>query len=208
MPSEEQRQMVATVARNLIRYRKARRLSIDRLTTLSGVSKRTIIEIEQERGNPSIATLCRLANALRVGVTELIALGDQPRRLQLHPTQEGRILWKTRSGSLARLIAGTSVHGVWAEFWHWKLALGEQYTGAAHPPGTKEFLYVLTGQLCVETCGESLCASSTQLITLVAEEEHTYRNVWEKATEFFMIVLEFSESPGHRSGKKDRSAHT
>jgi transcriptional regulator with XRE-family HTH domain len=199
MPLREQRQMIAAVAHNLIRYRKARRLSLDGLRTLSGVSKRTIIEIEQERGNPSIATLCRLANAMGVGVTELIALVNEPKRLQLHSIKEGRILWKTPSGSLARLIAGTSVLGVWAEFWYWKLSPGERFRGAAHPPGTRELLYVLGGKLCVETRGESLCAAPSQLITLTAEEAHSYRNESEKGTEFLMIVLEFSGSPKDQS---------
>lgn len=195
MPSSAQREIVATVAQNLVRHRKSLQLSLDGLAARSGISKRMIIEIEQRRSNPSIATLCQLANALGVGVTELIVPEKQPRRLELHPVHKGRILWKTRSGSVARLIAATSVHGVWAEFWHWKLAPGQAFKGAAHPPGTKELLHVLTGKLRVETCGESLSASPSELITLAAEERHTYRNASEKTAQFFMIVLEYSKLP-------------
>jgi transcriptional regulator with XRE-family HTH domain len=196
MPSDKQKEIVDTVADNLVRYRKKCGFSLEALAERSLVSKRMIVEIEQKRSNPSIATLCHLANALGVGVTELVASEEPPKRVEVHSIGDGKVLWKTRSGSHARLITACSVQGVWAEFWHWNLAPGQVFKGTAHPPGTKELLLVLSGELCVATCGESISALASEVITLVAEAAHVYRNASRKPAEFLMIVLESSELPG------------
>ncbi|MEQ1524917.1 MAG: helix-turn-helix transcriptional regulator [Aestuariivirga sp.] len=65
--------IAAAVANRISALRKAQDLTFDALARRAGVSKGTLVQIEQERANPSIATLCRLAAALGVSVAELVA---------------------------------------------------------------------------------------------------------------------------------------
>src|SRR5258706_14585950 len=68
----------AAVARNLADFRRRRGLSLEQLAQRSGVSKGMLVQIEQGRTNPSIATLCRVANALGVAVAPFVGVGEAP----------------------------------------------------------------------------------------------------------------------------------
>ncbi len=52
-----------------VRYDK--HITLKKLAVLSGVSKSAISEIENEKKNPTINTLCALARALQVPITDL-----------------------------------------------------------------------------------------------------------------------------------------
>jgi len=57
---------------NLKKLREKKKLSQDRLAKLADIANNTIIKIEQgENTNPTLATLKKIAKALRVGLDEL-----------------------------------------------------------------------------------------------------------------------------------------
>lgn len=60
------------VARNIRRFRDREALSLSALARRSGIAKATLSSIENGDGNPTIATLHSLANALRVPVAQLV----------------------------------------------------------------------------------------------------------------------------------------
>ena len=57
----------------LAKLRHERKLTTKELARLSGVSFRTIEQIEAKRANPAISTLCKLADALDVPLTDLFS---------------------------------------------------------------------------------------------------------------------------------------
>lgn len=61
------------VAENLQYYRQAHRLSLDKIAQLTGISKTMISQIEKGVANPSINTLWKIANGLRIPLTSLIS---------------------------------------------------------------------------------------------------------------------------------------
>jgi transcriptional regulator with XRE-family HTH domain len=63
------------LARNLRRLRVARRWSLSELAAATGIGKASVSAIENGRANPTVDTLGRLADALDVGVAELLELG-------------------------------------------------------------------------------------------------------------------------------------
>src|SRR5579871_6786075 len=95
--------ILKAVATNCALLRKARQMTFDALAKRSGISKGMLVEIEQGRTNPSIAMLCRLANAFGVGIGELLAQEAATARFVLQEPDAGRVLWSTRAGSQARL---------------------------------------------------------------------------------------------------------
>ncbi|HRY59856.1 MAG TPA: helix-turn-helix transcriptional regulator [Patescibacteria group bacterium] len=61
------------ISKNIKRLRKTQDLSQDRLSKLAGVSYNSIIKIENSAiTNPTIETLQKIANALKVQVDDLI----------------------------------------------------------------------------------------------------------------------------------------
>ena len=57
---------------NLMNYRKLKNISLDELSRRSGVSKSMLSQIEQNKSNPTVLTVWKIARALDVPVEELI----------------------------------------------------------------------------------------------------------------------------------------
>src|SRR3954464_11701447 len=93
------------IARNLRAFRVRRDMSLEELATRSTVSRAMIVQIEQARTNPSINTLCLLADALGETLPALVNAGDTSpvRVIRADDTVE---LWRGKRGSKAFVLAG------------------------------------------------------------------------------------------------------
>ena len=64
---------ISSISKSARAIRKKQRLSQDKLSKLAGIAYNTIVKIESgENSNPTIETLRKIANALKVGVDDLI----------------------------------------------------------------------------------------------------------------------------------------
>jgi transcriptional regulator with XRE-family HTH domain len=124
-------------------HRTTRGWTLDELADRSGVSRRMVITIEHGEGNPSIATLLRISDALGVGLPVLVDV-DRPRELTVTRADGGTVLWRGPLGGQARLVAGTEPPDV-VELWDWTLEPGEAHSSEPHSGGTRELLLVLDG---------------------------------------------------------------
>jgi transcriptional regulator with XRE-family HTH domain len=126
-------------------HRAARGWTLDELASRSGVSRRMLISIEHGEGNPSIATLLRISDALGVGLPVLVDV-ERPHTLSVTAAGRAPVLWRGPRGGQAQLVAGTEPPDV-VELWDWTLQPGEAHTSEAHTAGTRELLLVLEGQV-------------------------------------------------------------
>jgi transcriptional regulator with XRE-family HTH domain len=124
-------------------HRVARGWTLDELADRSGVSRRMVITIEHGEGNPSIATLLRLSDALGIGLPVLVDV-ERPRSVTVTAAGQAPVLWRGPRGGRALLVAGTEPPDV-VELWNWTLQPGEAHTSEAHSAGTRELLLVLEG---------------------------------------------------------------
>lgn len=186
----DERVVIEFVGANCAAFRRERALSLDALAKLAGLSKGMLVEIEQRRTNPSISTLCRIANALQVGLWDLLSERTTASRLVRHSATDGKHLWHTAAGSTAVLIDAARVFDVGGELWRWRLEPAETFDGVAHPAGTTEFLHVLRGTLKVEVGCESVECAEGESLRIRADAPHRYRNLNDKACEFMMCVIE------------------
>jgi transcriptional regulator with XRE-family HTH domain len=126
-------------------HRTAHGWTLDELADRSGVSRRMLITIEHGEGNPSIATLLRLSDALGVGLPVLVDV-ERPHAVTVTAAGDAPVLWRGPLGGRALLVAGTeSPHVV--ELWDWVLQPGEAHATEAHGAGTRELLLVLEGEV-------------------------------------------------------------
>jgi transcriptional regulator with XRE-family HTH domain len=189
------------IARNLSQVRAARGLTFDQLAKKSAVSKGMLVQIEQGRTNPSIATLCRIANALGVTVSRFVEGSEEP-TARLIPASEAIELWQGRRGSSGKLLVGFETPSL-LEVWDWDLVPGEWYDGVAHPAGTREVLYVQEGELTLSTDGAHHKAGATDVLMFQADRPHRYANEGSKRLRFLMVVTEPAHTPGAR-GRRSR----
>jgi transcriptional regulator with XRE-family HTH domain len=61
------------ISGNLKEIRQQRNLSLDQLADLTGVSKSMLRQIETGRSSPTIATIWKIANGLRLSFTNLVS---------------------------------------------------------------------------------------------------------------------------------------
>jgi transcriptional regulator with XRE-family HTH domain len=186
--------MASALAQRVATGRKARGLSMDSLAQRAGVSKGTLVQIEQGRGNPAIATLCRLAAALDLSVADLVAPPEatQPVTILRPPAQ--RRLWTGPQGGSALLLAGTTGPDM-LEIWHWVLMPGERFTSEGHGHGTRELLHVTEGTLSLEIAGTRHVLTAGDSAVAQTDRPHAYANTGTAPSRFTMTVHEPPKGP-------------
>ena len=180
--------VAAAVGRNVRALRQQRRMTIDGLAAAAGVSRGTVIQVETARGNPSIATLCNLATALRVGVASLVD-GDAAPRITVRRADQAAPPWSSAAGSSAVFRVGTDPPDV-VELWDWTLQPGDAFDGEAHPMGTAEVLSVLSGRLALRVGTSELELAAGDTVLFEAHAPHRYANPAGGPVRFTMVVVQ------------------
>jgi transcriptional regulator with XRE-family HTH domain len=174
------------VAANLRALRAHRGWSLDQLAHRSGVSKGVLVALEADRGNPSLTTLCRLADAFAVSLTLLVD-AERPAVLRSASVAEATTLWRGSSGGSGRLVLSTDPPNP-VELWWWRLEPGESRHSEAHATGTREAVVVVEGEVVVEADGEPTTVPAGSAATWPGDRPHVYRNESGGPSELIMIV--------------------
>lgn len=178
--------LTQSLARNVRYWRAERGFTLDALATRSGVSRGMLIQIEQARTNPSIATVVKIGDALGVSVTSLLDYERGPRVRVVAPEATATV-WDTGAGSHGRLLAGTEAPGP-LELWEWRLMPGEGNSSDAHPQGTWEILHVTAGTLTLTVDGVAHQVAAGASAVFAADAAHAYRNEHGEPADFTMAV--------------------
>ncbi|HEX6422287.1 MAG TPA: XRE family transcriptional regulator [Acidimicrobiales bacterium] len=186
MPSPEA--IAVAVARNTRRLRTRRGWSLDQLATRSGVSKGMLVHLEQARTNPSLGTLCKVAETLGVSLAGLVELHEAPAVRLVAPDEVVR-LWASAGGSAGDLLVGSDERDH-LELWHWTLAPRDAHVSEAHGAGTREMIHVLAGTLTLAVDGSDHVVVAGGAALFQADHAHTYRNDGDRPVELVMVVVQ------------------
>ena len=182
------RHVVKLLSERIRARRRDRRLSLDRLAVLAGVSKGALVQIEAGDANPSIATLCKLAAALGASVADLVqASGQHP--AEVLPATAPRLLWRGPKGGAATLLVGSPGPDM-LELWSWELKPGERYEAPAHPSGTQELIHVLSGALTLAFGEVSYVIQPGGSAVAQTDRPHAYACEGKRPVRFSMVVSE------------------
>lgn len=173
-PSQDQSAIAAALSRNVRALRLEAGLTLDALATRAAISKGMLVQVEQGRTNPSLATLCRLANALGVSLPQLLDVGP-PAAVQVVPRDANVVLWQGEGGGEGRLL-GASEEPCPLELWEFRLAPGDAYEADPQSPGSVEMVYVVAGDLTLRVEDESVEAGAGDTVVFRPDRDHEYRN--------------------------------
>ena len=176
------------LAQYLVAIRKERAYTLDQLATLAKVSKGMLVQVEQGRTNPSISTLCRIANALNVSVPRLIEVRDEPEVMVVSIAESAQLL-KSEVGSRATALMGYEGGSV-IELWDWVIAPHDEFEGGPHIKGAVEMLIVLQGELTLELEGRSFSVPADSAVRFPGDYRHVYANKGDGELHFTMITIE------------------
>lgn len=177
------------VGATLQRLRLARGLTLEDLSRIAGVSKSMLSQIEREKANPTIAITWRLANALGVGIGELLSSDTRPvdtiRVVEAHetPTLPG-----AHAGYALRILGPMELAGKY-EWYELTLAPGGELASQAHDPGTHEHMTVINGSVEVHVGGQSRKVRAGGTARYPADQDHALRNPGKTEAKALLVVV-------------------
>ncbi|MFE7709352.1 helix-turn-helix domain-containing protein [Streptomyces sp. NPDC057486] len=169
--------------------RTTRGWSLDALASRSGVSKGMLVLIEQNRTNPSIGTLCRLADALGTTVSNLVETSGTP-LARVVRAGEGVCLWRSEhSPGRGVLLVGSEPPSS-LEMWDWTMYDGDHYEGEPHTAGTTETVSVVHGSLEIQVADEPLVLHAGDSAVFAADQAHTYQHTGQGELRFVLALAQ------------------
>lgn len=173
------------LARNLKAIREKEKLSMEKVAQLSGVSKTMIGQIERGESSPSITTVWKIANGLKISFTSLInnqqpdttvvlrndvqALSEDGGRYRIYPSfpfQEDRRF----------------------EVYTVEIEKEGKLSSDAHKEGTEEFITVFDGEVTIDVSDDRYTLKSGDSIRFKADKPHTYANYGDTLTRLSMTI--------------------
>jgi transcriptional regulator with XRE-family HTH domain len=179
-------QVAVEMAARVRAERARRRWTLDELARRSAVSRRLLVQIEHGEANPSLSTLLKLAAALDVTLTDLVADRPPDRPVAVVAGSDAKTLWETPGGSSARLLVADGP----LELWSWVLAPGDRRASEPHRPGSVELLTVQSGTVALDVGDERVEVPTGDGARFDATHPHAYGNAGPSPATFTLVVLE------------------
>ncbi|GGI18264.1 helix-turn-helix domain-containing protein [Gottfriedia solisilvae] len=173
------------IAKNLKSHREKKKLSLEKVAELTGVSKTMVGQIERGESSPTITTLWKIANGLKISFTSLIE----------NPPPEARVIRKNEVHALTEDNGKYRVYPFFPfdekrrfEVYSVELDKGGMLNASPHGVGTEEFITVFEGELTLTVNGTSHIVEAGNSIQFKADREHTYFNSGETLTRVNMVI--------------------
>jgi XRE family transcriptional regulator, regulator of sulfur utilization len=173
------------LAKNLKTLREKKKLSLERVAELTGVSKTMIGQIERGESSPTITTIWKIANGLKISFTSLIN----------NPQPDTKIVSKSDIQTLTEDNGKYRVYPYFPfeddrrfEIYSVEIENGGYLSSDPHREGTEEFITVFEGELTVHINNDEYTVKSGDSIKFKADRPHTYHNSGETLTRLSMII--------------------
>lgn len=174
------------LGRNLKQLRARRGYSLDKLAQISGVSRAMIGQIEIGKSMPTVSLLLRVASALKVELTSLLATQAAPRTVVLRK-DDAQVLHasggKFTSRDVLPLDAARTV-----DFHEVRIAPRHDEQWHASPPGTRKNLIIAQGAVRVEGAGFSTQLDAGDALQFDADMPHTFCNLRDDEAVLYLLT--------------------
>ena len=167
--------------------RTARRLTLEQLSSMAGVSKAMLSQIEQDKVNPTVAVMLKVAGALELGIADLIDAPDRSNIVRIIPSSDTRYTFLATPDCTIRTLSPMNMEKN-IEFYRVTLKQGAELASETHFPGTEEFLYVDHGRVRLTTGKKDAEIRGGDSIHYRADVPHRITNAGRGKVEAYMIV--------------------
>ncbi len=175
----------SAISSNLKEIRLQRNLSLDQLAELTGVSKSMLRQIETGRSSPTIATIWKIANGLRLSFTTLISK-RQPDIAIMGFKDSKPLTAKSERYRLFPMVPFDPQHAF--EIYHVEIDSGTTYEGEPHKGDVEEYVFVMQGRLEI-TVEENLYQVHTnQFMRFIANRPHRYFSAGKETVKAIMMI--------------------
>jgi len=175
------------IAAQLKAIRTVRNLTLDQLSRLAGVSKAMLSQIEQDKVNPTVATMIKIADALQVNLTELIHTQQRASILRIIPAADEHYTFRKDEHCVIRTLSPLNLEKN-IELYQITLEAGGVLASEPHSPGTQEFLFLAKGKLAVSSGTETAQIDKGDSIHYRADLPHAIKNLTKSQALAYLTV--------------------
>ena len=177
------------LALNLKRVREDRNLSLSQLAERCSVSKSMLGQIERGDANPSVGTIWKIANGLKVSFTSLLSI--EPGYVKIVKKEEAfQLAQEDGKYRLASYFPYDPAKRF--EVYTIELDPNSIHVSDAHAKGVEEYLVVMEGELEIDLKGTQYSLSKDDAASFISDGPHAYKNPGNSLTRV-SIVLYYSE---------------
>lgn len=173
------------VGLNIRRLREENHLSMEELSKISGVSKSMLAQVERGEGNPTLSTLWKISNGMKVPFDALTVRPKYP--YEIVKTAEIQPLLEDNGKVKNYSIFPDDENRRFAVY-YLELEQGSYWESEPHLKGTTEFITIFTG--CIEICSDNqkFIVNKGESIRFLADTNHSYKNIGECTAILHMII--------------------
>lgn len=176
------------IAANLKRLRNERQLSLSKLSELCGVSKVMLGQIERGESNPTINTIWKIANGLKVPYTTLI---DEPVKTNILIKKEDSTEQESSDNKFRVYCYFKSNTNRNFELFSVELDSNCSYKSNPHGEKTQEYIIIYSGQLSLNVDDTTYILNVGDSIVFDSSKPHSYSNLQGDMVKMAMIIYYF-----------------
>lgn len=174
------------VAKNIKRLREENKLSMEEVAKLSTVSKSMLAQIERGDGNPTISTLWKISNGMKVPFDALTVRPKNP--YEIVKTSEIQPILEDNGKVKNYSIFPDDENRRFAVY-YLELAEGSYWESEPHLKGTTEFITIFTGEIEIYADGQRFIVKKGESIRFKADAIHSYKNIGKEPAKLHMILF-------------------
>lgn len=173
------------IAENLRRMREERNLSYDQLAESTGVSKSMLRNIELGKSSPTVATMWKIANGLRVSFSALLRKTVSDVQVRSFKAEEPLI----EANSHYRIFPLVPFDPEQPfETYYVEIDPDTVFIGEPHVGNIYEYVYVIEGAMEVVVDGEKFEVNEKEVIQFYANCPHEYRCIGDSTATAIMKI--------------------
>ena len=168
--------------------RNKRKLSLDEVTKLTGVSKAMLGQIERGKSNPTVSTLWKIATGLKVSFSLFIDENQDDLKV-IDQNDISPIIEDNNRMKLYPIFPFDSNKGF--EIFTIELEPDCNHISTPHNDGVEEYIIVTEGQIEMNINDEKFILQKGNSIRFMANKPHTYKNINQDIATFQNIIFYF-----------------
>src|SRR5260370_1476719 len=170
---------------NLREARRARGLTLDKLASMSDLTRGYLSLVERGLKTPSIAALVRISNALGVNIAQLFDQNATPApQYSLYRREDGSKPQPGYGGFWLSPLAAGRTGKIMERF----LMQAPLKSAARATHAGEEMLYVLSGEIGIKLGAEELLLHPGDCLYFSSETRHEVRSIGRQKAEVFVVI--------------------
>jgi len=174
------------IGKNIMMYRKAKNISLDELAKRSGVSKSMLSQIEQEKTNPTVITVWKIARSLDVSIEDLLESGGDS-QVEVLRCNDAPVIYSEDKSCIIRINSPIHMTDN-LELYHMTFKPHGKNSSMPHFPNVEEFLTVISGRLKVTAGSHTAILNEGDTARYKADREHCIENLDDTESTAYLVV--------------------